>query len=316
VLGGVFISYRREDSGGYAGRISDRLNSCLGRDNVFFDVDAIPPGRDFVDVLSERVGKCDALIAVIGKHWTSSVDDDNRRRLDDPNDFVRVEIAAALERKVTVIPVLVDGATMPQAVDLPDVLKSLTRRQAIQISLTSFEADAKRLTDALAKIEEEQSGNQPAAATRPSGPAPLVSGTAAAMSSVPPGPRVRAGLLLYLLLPAVAIVAAGAWIVGGGKGPGDAWLTLPAFQAEFDKKVATGLYPDASSGRCDGGVTMTNAHWATTPPGLAWFHYNLPEGAFVTKNSQLTGQGFSLRYDNMFKDCDGQTRHVALWTKG
>jgi hypothetical protein len=316
VLGGVFISYRREDSGGYAGRISDRLTSCLGRDNVFFDVDAIPPGRDFVDVLSERVGKCDALIAVIGKHWTSSVDDENRRRLDDPNDFVRVEIAAALERKVTVIPVLVDGATMPQAVDLPDALKSLTRRQAIQISLISFEADAKRLTDALAKIEEEQSGNEPAAASRPSGLASLVSGKAAAMSSAPPGPQVRAGLL-YLLLPAVAIVAAGAWIVvGGGKGPGDAWLTLPAFQAEFDKKVATGLYPDASSGRCDGGVTMTNAHWATTPPGLAWYHYNLPEGAFATKNSQLTGQGFSLRYDNMFKDCDGQTRHVALWTKG
>ena len=174
MLGGVFISYRREDAGGYA--ISDRLTSCLGRDNVFFDVDAIPPGRDFVDILSERVGKCDALIAVIGKHWTSSVDDENRRRLDDPNDFVRVEIAAALERKVPVIPVLVDGATMPQAVDLPDALKNLTRRQAIQISLTSFEADAKRLTDALAKIEEEQSGMSRRPLQGPPGPRPLCRG--------------------------------------------------------------------------------------------------------------------------------------------
>ena len=72
MTGGVFISYRRDDSGGFAGRIYDRLSSRLGRENVFFDVDTIPPGRDFVDVLSERVGKCDALLAVIGKHWVLS----------------------------------------------------------------------------------------------------------------------------------------------------------------------------------------------------------------------------------------------------
>src|SRR5271157_4967385 len=90
MAGGVFISYRREDSDGFAGRIYDRLAMRLGHDNVFFDVDAIPPGRDFVDVLSARVGKCDALIAVIGKSRV------NRRRLDDPNDFVRIEIEAAL----------------------------------------------------------------------------------------------------------------------------------------------------------------------------------------------------------------------------
>ncbi len=108
-MGGVFISYRREDSGGFAGRIYDRLVSRLGRDSVFFDVDAIPPGRDFVDALSERVGRCDALVAIIGKQWVSSVDAADRRRLDDPHDFVRVEIEAALQRDVPVIPVLVDG---------------------------------------------------------------------------------------------------------------------------------------------------------------------------------------------------------------
>ena len=82
MTGGVFISYRREDSGGFAGRIYDRLTSRLGRENVFFDVDTIPPGRDFVDVLSERVGKCDALLAVIGKHWILSADSENRGRDD------------------------------------------------------------------------------------------------------------------------------------------------------------------------------------------------------------------------------------------
>jgi hypothetical protein len=155
VLGGVFISYRREDSGGYAGRIYDRLTSRLGRENVFFDVDAIPPGRDFVDVLSDRVGKCDALLAVIGKHWVASTDGQNRRRLDDPNDFVRIEIEAALQRDVPVIPVLVDGAPMPQPGELPDSLKKLTRRQAIEISLTRFDSDAERLTDALSQLEDE-----------------------------------------------------------------------------------------------------------------------------------------------------------------
>ena len=77
MLGGVFISYRREDSGGFAGRIYDRLRGALGRENVFFDVDSIAPGIDFVDALSTRVGRCDALIAVIGKHWVSTTDADN-----------------------------------------------------------------------------------------------------------------------------------------------------------------------------------------------------------------------------------------------
>ena len=155
MTGGVFISYRRDDSGGFAGRIYDRLSSRLGRENVFFDVDAIPPGRDFVDVLSERVGKCDALLAVIGKHWVLSADSENRRRLDDPQDFVRIEIEAALSRNVPVIPVLVDGAAMPHPNELPDSLAKLIRRQAVEVSHARFESDAERLTEALSQLEEE-----------------------------------------------------------------------------------------------------------------------------------------------------------------
>jgi TIR domain len=127
VLGGVFICYRREDSAGFARLIYDRLTSKLGRDGVFFDVDNIAPGLDFVDILSERVGKCDALIAVIGKNWASSADVHDRRRLDDPNDFVRIEIEAALARKVRVIPVLVDGAPMPRPAGQPQETDAPTR---------------------------------------------------------------------------------------------------------------------------------------------------------------------------------------------
>ena len=127
MTGGVFISYRRDDSAASAGRVYDRLARRLGAENVFFDVDNIPPGVDFVDVLSERVGKCDALVAVIGRDWTSAAGKDNRRRLDDPNDFVRIEIEAALTRGVRVIPVLVEGAAMPGADELPESLKKLAR---------------------------------------------------------------------------------------------------------------------------------------------------------------------------------------------
>ena len=159
--GGVFICYRREDTAGFAGRIYDRLKSSLGRESVFIDVDNIPAGRDFVEVLSERVGRCDALVALIGRNWLISADKDNQRRLDDPNDFVRIEIEAALERNVPVIPVLVDGATMPQANDLPDTLKKLARRQGIEISHNRFDSDAERLTEALAGID----GEKPASVT-------------------------------------------------------------------------------------------------------------------------------------------------------
>jgi TIR domain/Sel1 repeat len=151
--GGVFISYRREDSHAWAGRIYDRLSNRLGHDNVFFDVDNIAPGLDFVEVLSERVGNCDALVAVIGKDWLSSANRNGARRLEDPNDFVRIEIEAALARDIRVIPVLVEDATMPTTDELPESLKKLARRQGIEISHTRFDSDVERLNRALSLIE-------------------------------------------------------------------------------------------------------------------------------------------------------------------
>jgi tetratricopeptide (TPR) repeat protein len=154
--GGVFISYRREDASGFARAICDRLAQRLDRKNVFFDVDNIEPGVDFVDVLTERVGACDALVAVIGKRWISSSDENNRRRLDDPNDLMRIEIEAALTRGVRVIPVLVDGARMPKREDLPESLTKLARRNGIAISHDRFDADVERLTNTLYPIVGER----------------------------------------------------------------------------------------------------------------------------------------------------------------
>ncbi len=148
----VFICYRRDDSAYAARAIFDRLAAQFGDENVFLDVKGIDAGEDWTDVLSARVGACDALLAVIGKSWLTSADR-NERRLDDPEDFVRFEIQSALERKVRVIPVLIDGAAMPRAESLPDGLKPLARRQAIEISHARFDADVKALSDALAAID-------------------------------------------------------------------------------------------------------------------------------------------------------------------
>jgi hypothetical protein len=138
----IFISYRRDDSGGWAGRLYDRLSQHFGRDNVFMDIDTIEPGLDFVEVIGQAVGSCDALIALIGKQWLTLTDDAGRRRLDDPEDFVRLEIAAALARNIRVIPALVQGARMPRSPDLPDVLRMLARRNAHEISDTGSRSGA------------------------------------------------------------------------------------------------------------------------------------------------------------------------------
>jgi TIR domain len=154
--GGVFICYRREDSAFAARAIHDRIVRRLQRENVFFDVDSIGLGVDWFKELTERVGACDALVAVIGRHWISSADKDNQRRIDDPDDFVRIEIETALKRDVRVIPLLVDGAAMPKASELPDSLKGLARRQGIEVSPARFEADVEKLTTALVSILEER----------------------------------------------------------------------------------------------------------------------------------------------------------------
>jgi hypothetical protein len=148
----IFISYRRDDSGGWAGRLYDRISQHLGRDNVFMDIDTIEPGLDFVEVIEQAVGSCDALIALIGKQWLTITDDAGRRRLDNPEDFVRLEIAAALARNIRVIPALVQAARMPRSADLPDVLKLLARRNAIEISDRRFHYDVDQLIEVLGKV--------------------------------------------------------------------------------------------------------------------------------------------------------------------
>ena len=127
----IFLSYRREDSIGIAGRIYDRLNVHFGDGNVFRDIDNIPFGVDFREYIDAAVGQCDLFLAVIGTRWAG--ESDARRRIDDPRDFVRIEIESALKRGIPVIPILIDHATMPTDADLPPSLAGLVYRNAIDV---------------------------------------------------------------------------------------------------------------------------------------------------------------------------------------
>ena len=141
--GQIFISYRREESRWSAGRLYDRLCARFDRKQIFMDIDAIAPGDDFIKTIEKTVGECDVLIAVIGAHWLTSKGEQDSRRIDNPEDFVRREIATALKREIRVIPVLVDGAFMPLSAELPDDLKPLVRRMALQVSDTGFDDDCR-----------------------------------------------------------------------------------------------------------------------------------------------------------------------------
>jgi TIR domain len=149
--GKIFINYRRDDSIGTAGRLHDRLVRAFGRKNVFMDVDQIPAGVDFVRHLNAQVAECDVFLAVIGPSWLDTKDNTGGRKLDDPEDFVRVELLAALGRDVRVIPVLVDGAEMPRPDQLPEPLRPLSRRNAVEVRNVQFGSDADRL---ISKVRE------------------------------------------------------------------------------------------------------------------------------------------------------------------
>ena len=159
MAGKIFINYRRDDSIGMAGRLHDRLAQTFGRDKLFMDVDHIPAGADFVAHLNNQVAECDVVLAIIGPNWLRAKDKAGQRRLHQPDDFVAIEIAAALARDTLVIPVLVDAARMPKESDLPDTLKPLARRQAVEVRHAHFGHDSEALIARMRKaLGQEAAG--------------------------------------------------------------------------------------------------------------------------------------------------------------
>ena len=151
----VFISYRRDDTLAFTGRLRDKLAERFGPDQVFMDFDNIPLGSDFREHLQGSLKECDVLLAVIGPNWTGTVADANRSRLSDPADFVRLEIQVALERDIPIIPVLVGDASMPTEEELPPDLEPLLYRQAAPVDMArDFHVHADRLVNGIEQITE------------------------------------------------------------------------------------------------------------------------------------------------------------------
>lgn len=181
-LQSIFINYRRNDSEGEAGRLFDELTARFSEKSVFMDVAAIGPGKDFRKAIDESVATCSVLLAIIGQEWLETTDSSGRRRLEDPQDFVRLELASALRRDIPVVPVLVRGAKMPLAERLPDDLRDLAFRNAVELTHARWKSDVQVLVHALRPYLEgpdaETHGRarqEPASAPLPAKPADTAS---------------------------------------------------------------------------------------------------------------------------------------------
>lgn len=269
--GHIFISYRRDDSAGYTRAIYDQLVKRFSKDRIFMDVDAIEPGLPFDEVINQAVGRCEILLAMIGKRWLEQQAGVGPR-VNDPKDFVRIEIAAALSRNIRVIPILLDGASMPSEEALPEPLHALARRNAIEVSNSRFNADVDRLVEAVSKAlgEAEAPRNQQV-------------------------PRSRRSIVYWLLvgLAAVGIVPVVRFVIprmSGETRNNQPWTSIvktPNGTLFYNAHSGTAAfeYFDASDNRKIsktypvGTVTPNWTHIVDTPKGLLF--YNTDTGAAV-----------------------------------
>lgn len=152
MAGGIFVSYRRDDTRQAAGRLADDLADHFGSPHIFRDIEGIDPGVEFAQALNQALETCAVMLVLIGPKWLDICDAQGRRRLDNPNDWIRQEIGTALRRGIRVVPVLIDGAALPDEASLSDELKPLVRRQALELADTRWRGDLQRLVDTLAKL--------------------------------------------------------------------------------------------------------------------------------------------------------------------
>jgi len=208
-MGAVFINYRREETSGEARALFNDLVARLGENSVFMDVDNIGLGRDFRQVIQQRLASCELMLALIGKNWVGAKNQSGRRRLDDTGDFVRLEIEAALKRNIPVTPVLLQGAQMPSVDELPESVRDFAYRNGFEISHNRWESDVQEMIKRLG-LGAPRSGKG-AAATAPAGSAPAHGSVIEQQRGAPaaaPAPRRP----WYLLVGALAMAIA----VGGG----------------------------------------------------------------------------------------------------
>ena len=226
--GKIFISYRRRDDPGGAGRLFDALNEAFDPDRLFLDVDSIEPGQDFVEVIEDRVAKSAVLLAVIGQHWVDATDDSGNRRLDNAQDYVRIEIESALKQSTRVIPVLIGDAKMPAAEVLPESIRKLARHNAVVIRYERFHDDMANLTKALKRALGDDAA-APAAAPVP--PLGLYAATTAPPQDKPsawPASLMQARVPLLACVVAAVLAAGGAYFYFGADEPSGGTVYTPS----------------------------------------------------------------------------------------
>ena len=252
----IFISYRRDDTEGEAGRLFDDLVRVYGDNSVFMDVAGINPGIDFRKAIEDNVATCGVLLAMIGPTWTTIANSAGHRRLDDANDFVRLEIGAALARDIAVIPVLVHNAKMPTPDVLPEDLKNLAYRNSVEITHERWNSDVQLLTNALQQYVSSSSytSTEPVHATvsvQLPPPNPPEKHAAAAQGSKTP---------LYAVIAVLVALAAGAGIFFAVHG------SHPASQASSPEAAAAPAEsaPSSAAGPAAADTSAMDGTWTNT----------------------------------------------------
>jgi len=237
----IFLSYRRDDTEGQAGRLFQDLREVFGADNVFMDVATIEPGVDFRRAIEKNTESCGVLLALIGRNWLTLADEAGHRRLDDPNDFVRLETASALRRDIPVVPVLLQGAHMPRPEELPEDLRNLSYRNSVELTHARWDSDVQLLIAALRK-QLVRAGEAPPATGQAGGP------VAAA------GSPARPKWLWPAAAVAAAVVALVVWQPWGGAG-----------DSSGDGRAAND--PQAQIKAHNEGICLTGFVWREAHPG-------------------------------------------------
>jgi TIR domain-containing protein/putative peptidoglycan binding protein/hemolysin type calcium-binding protein len=270
----IFISYRRKDSAPYARGIFDRLAERFGADRVFMDL-SIPPGMDFVQVIEGSVRSASAVIVIIGPAWVLNAD--GKHRLEDPGDFVALEVAAALADNDLVIPVLVGGAIMPKPEDLPERIRPLSRREALELSDQRWDYDVGRLADRLQEIVPAM------AAARVAGDVTDAAPQAHAHPSAVRDALKRGPVRMGLAAAAVALVLLGAWAIflGGGPKLGDRVLVRGDTGADVRQLQVALSRLGFNSGLADGNFNVQTSS-AVISFQTCWGEGLVPDGR-VTK---------------------------------
>jgi hypothetical protein len=278
----VFLSYRREDVPDATDRLADSLTTRLGRDRVFLDVDNIEIGAPFAQVVASWIGRCTVLLAVIGRSWLTATDDDGACRLDDPNDYVRLEIEEALSQGIPVVPVLIHGAQIPKPGQLPASLVRLLERNAIELSRAHWELDIDHLLGAIERITRERLDVDGAADQTARTSARALPGARRSVATLPAQASTQRNVLV-VIAAAGALTAASVLALGGaGAGPRivhddlvsmsypSSWRPLARAPAEDAALLLTPLsVQDGTTTLSAGRLTASAATPGDVPPGLA-----------------------------------------------